>query len=124
LSRAVDSNDTNAQLAVFFRREAAEDSQKLREFRRLSTELRQAVRMRDRMRGEMAAAYEKRMDFMEELESVRGIIAHTKATKFLKDTQLKDDTKLAQLCDLERQMKLRAIEKWLFIQRLLCNVPF
>ncbi|GKA42738.1 hypothetical protein Tco_0735398 [Tanacetum coccineum] len=195
LSRAVDSHATKDQLAVLFRRETAKDAEKLREFHRLSTELRQAVRMRDRYIDELKMSYscddilesvdiirrmqlddrekasrlllmaretqlkmhEKsrfvvklrgravgpRMDrlsmttelryhaqsldwikVLEELETVRGIITPAKAVEFLKDTQLKDDAKLAQLHDLERQVELRAVEKELFIQKLLRNVPF
>nr|GEW34095.1 hypothetical protein [Tanacetum cinerariifolium] len=75
--------------------------------------------MSDLLNGELAVACEK-----EELQSVRGIIAPTKATEFLKETRVKDDSKLAQLHDLERQTKLRAVEKDLFIQKLLRNVPF
>ncbi|GKD71400.1 hypothetical protein Tco_1325490 [Tanacetum coccineum] len=89
-----------------------------------ATEDQRFARQINRLRGEMAVACEKRMGFVEELETVRGIITPAKAVEFLKDTQLKDDAKLAQLHDLERQVELRAVEKELFIQKLLRNVPF
>nr|GEW15378.1 hypothetical protein [Tanacetum cinerariifolium] len=54
------------------------------------------------LRGDMAAACEKRIGFVKELESVRGIIATAKVVEILKETRLKDDVKLAQLRDLER----------------------
>ncbi|GJU78950.1 hypothetical protein Tco_1276020 [Tanacetum coccineum] len=41
------SHDTKDQFSVLFRREVVEDSEKLQEYRRLSGELREAVRMRD-----------------------------------------------------------------------------
>ncbi|GJY68130.1 hypothetical protein Tco_0471112 [Tanacetum coccineum] len=82
------------------------------------------ARQINRLRGEMAVACENRMTLVEELEDVRGIIAPAKAAKFLKETQLKDDAKMEQLQDLERQMELRAVEKELFVQKLLRNVPF
>ncbi|GJR00758.1 hypothetical protein Tco_0523742 [Tanacetum coccineum] len=47
LSHAADSHDTNDQLSVLFRREVDEDSQKVQEYRRLSGELRETVRMMD-----------------------------------------------------------------------------
>nr|GEW83229.1 hypothetical protein [Tanacetum cinerariifolium] len=52
-SYLADSHATNDQLSVLFRREVAEDSQKVQEFRRLSSELREAVRMRDQYIDEL-----------------------------------------------------------------------
>ncbi|GKC72509.1 hypothetical protein Tco_1118392, partial [Tanacetum coccineum] len=53
LSRAADLHATNDQLLVLFRRKVAEDSHKVQEFRRLSSELREVVRMRDRYINEL-----------------------------------------------------------------------
>ncbi|GKC44483.1 hypothetical protein Tco_1062205 [Tanacetum coccineum] len=47
LSRAADSYVTKDQLKVLFEREVAEDAGKVREFHRLSSELREAVRRGD-----------------------------------------------------------------------------
>ncbi|GJY10492.1 hypothetical protein Tco_0378677 [Tanacetum coccineum] len=47
LPRDADSNDIKDQLSVLFQRVVAEDSQKMQDYRRLSSELREAVRMRD-----------------------------------------------------------------------------
>nr|GEX27490.1 hypothetical protein [Tanacetum cinerariifolium] len=77
-----------------------------------------------RLREEMIDAYEKRMYFVEELESVVGVIAPAKAAEFSNETHVKDDAKLGHLHDLERQAGLRAVEKEPFIQKLLRNVPF
>ncbi|GKB03352.1 hypothetical protein Tco_0831441 [Tanacetum coccineum] len=46
LSRAADSHDIRDQLSMLFLREVAEDSEKMHEYRRLSSELRQGVKMR------------------------------------------------------------------------------
>nr|GEW24284.1 hypothetical protein [Tanacetum cinerariifolium] len=74
-----------------------------------------------RLREEIAVACEKRMSLIEELENVRGIIAPAKASKFLRETQLKDEVEMARLQDVERQIELRAVEKELFVQKLLRN---
>ncbi|GJS60622.1 hypothetical protein Tco_0655406 [Tanacetum coccineum] len=47
LSHDADSHDTKDQSSVLFRREVAEDSKKVYECRRLSDDIREAVRMRD-----------------------------------------------------------------------------
>ncbi|GKD55500.1 hypothetical protein Tco_1288887 [Tanacetum coccineum] len=47
LAHAADSNDIRDQLSVLFRREVVEDLQKMEDYRRLSSEMRKAVRMRD-----------------------------------------------------------------------------
>ncbi|GKB38572.1 hypothetical protein Tco_0883514 [Tanacetum coccineum] len=47
LSHDADSHDTKDQSSVLFRREVAEDSEKVYEYRRLSDDIREAVRMRD-----------------------------------------------------------------------------
>ncbi|GJU53538.1 hypothetical protein Tco_1227252 [Tanacetum coccineum] len=46
LSRAADSHDIRDQLSVLFLREVAEISEKMHEYRRLSSELRLGVKMR------------------------------------------------------------------------------
>ncbi|GKG58340.1 hypothetical protein Tco_0592119, partial [Tanacetum coccineum] len=56
--------------------------------------------------------------------SVKGIIDVGKATEFVTDTLRKDDAEMAQLRELERQMELRPLEKELFIQKLIQNVPY
>ncbi|GJS87346.1 zinc finger, CCHC-type containing protein [Tanacetum coccineum] len=47
LSRVADSHDIRDQFLVLFRREVAEDSYKIHNYRRLSSKLREGVRMRD-----------------------------------------------------------------------------
>ncbi|GJS60146.1 hypothetical protein Tco_0654930 [Tanacetum coccineum] len=74
--------------------------------------------------GEINVACENRIVLVEELEEVRSMIALAKAAEILRETQLKDDALMAQLQEMERQMELRAIEKELFVQKLLHNVPF
>ncbi|GKB89031.1 hypothetical protein Tco_0961303 [Tanacetum coccineum] len=48
LSRAADSRDIRDQLSVLFRREVSEDVEKMEDYRRLSNELRNGVKMRNR----------------------------------------------------------------------------
>ncbi|GKD77259.1 hypothetical protein Tco_1339880 [Tanacetum coccineum] len=110
LREAVKTSDWVDMLVFYYRKTAVED--------------RKFARQISRLREEMVAAYEKRMYFFEELESVVRIIVPAKATEFLNETQMKDNVKLGHLHDLERQTKLRAIEKELFIQKQLRYVPF
>ncbi|GJU92565.1 hypothetical protein Tco_1317321 [Tanacetum coccineum] len=53
LLHVVDSYDIKDQLLVLFQREVAEDSQKMHDYCRLSSELREAVRMRDEYMNEL-----------------------------------------------------------------------
>nr|GEU29094.1 hypothetical protein [Tanacetum cinerariifolium] len=48
LARAADSDDIGDQLLVLFSREVAEDTEKMENYRQLSGQLRNGVRMRDR----------------------------------------------------------------------------
>ncbi|GJR70891.1 hypothetical protein Tco_0016956 [Tanacetum coccineum] len=89
------------------RRAAAED-------RRFATQL-------NTLREEMENVCEKRRNLAYELRSVKGIIDVGKASEFVTDTLRKDDAEMAQLRELERQMELRALEKELFIQKLVHN---
>nr|GEU81374.1 hypothetical protein [Tanacetum cinerariifolium] len=62
-----------------------------------------------------------RRNLVDELCSVRSVIAHVKVVELLNDNLTKDEAKMAQLRELERQLELRALEKELFIQRLVQN---
>ncbi|GJZ88908.1 DNA helicase [Tanacetum coccineum] len=53
LSRAADSYDIRDQLSVLFRREVVEDSQRMHDYRRLSAELTDGVKMRDEYMNEL-----------------------------------------------------------------------
>nr|GEZ63571.1 hypothetical protein [Tanacetum cinerariifolium] len=74
------------------------------------------------MREEIADVCEYWRNFVNELHSVRSIIAPGKVVEFLSDTLRKDDAEMA-LRELEMQMELRTLEKELFIQKLVRNVP-
>ncbi|GKB90170.1 hypothetical protein Tco_0962442, partial [Tanacetum coccineum] len=56
LAHAAESGVTKDQLIVLFEREVAEDAEKIRDFRRLSSELREAVRRRDAYVVELRAS--------------------------------------------------------------------
>ncbi|GJW51216.1 hypothetical protein Tco_0092567, partial [Tanacetum coccineum] len=55
---------------------------------------------------------------------LKRVISPRKMAEFLNEVQLKDDQRLTQLENLERETELRAFEKELFVQKLLRNVPF
>ncbi|GKD49112.1 hypothetical protein Tco_1278088 [Tanacetum coccineum] len=110
LRSIVGSSDWTEVLRYFYRRAAAED----RGF---------AMRM-NLLREEIADVCEYRRNLADELCSVRNVIAPVKAAELLNDTLTKDEAKMAQLRELERQLELRALEKELFIQKLVRNVPF
>ncbi|GJU57547.1 hypothetical protein Tco_1235313 [Tanacetum coccineum] len=102
-----DSSDWTDVLNCFCRKAAAED-------RRFATKLHM-------LREEMANVCEKIRNLAVELSSMRGIIVTGKAAEFVLDTVGKDEAEMAQLRELERQMELRALEKELFIQKLVGN---
>ncbi|GJX78230.1 hypothetical protein Tco_0325041 [Tanacetum coccineum] len=106
----VGSSDWTEVLRYFCRRAAAED----RRF---------AMRM-NLLRQEIADVCEYRRNLADELCSVRSVIVAVKAVELLNDTLMKDEAKMAQLRELERQLELRALEKELFMQKLVQNVPF
>ncbi|GJZ34980.1 hypothetical protein Tco_0580797 [Tanacetum coccineum] len=110
LREAADSLDWVDMMVLYFRRSAAED--------------RKFVSQINMLRGEMIVACQERVCFVQELETVAEASAPQKMTKFLNETQVKDDEKLLHLQNLERETELRAVEKELFIQKLLRNVPF
>ncbi|GKE42366.1 hypothetical protein Tco_1469650 [Tanacetum coccineum] len=110
LRSIVGSSDWTEVLRYFCRRAAAED-------RRFT------MRM-NLLREEIADVCEYRRNLADELCSVRSVIAPVKAAELLNDTLRKDEAKMAQLRELERQLELRALEKELFIQKLVRNVPF
>nr|GEX00345.1 hypothetical protein [Tanacetum cinerariifolium] len=82
-----------------------------------------AMRM-NLLRQEIADVCEYRRNLADELCSIRSVIALVNAVELLNDTLLKDGAKMEQLCELERQLELRALEKELFIQKLVQNGPF
>ncbi|GKC34281.1 hypothetical protein Tco_1046665 [Tanacetum coccineum] len=82
-----------------------------------------AMRM-NLLRREIVDVCEYKRNLADELCSVRSVIAPVKAAELLNDTLMKDEAKMAQLRELERQLELRALEKEMFIQKLVRNVPF
>ncbi|GKA52789.1 hypothetical protein Tco_0746104 [Tanacetum coccineum] len=76
------------------------------------------------LREEIADVCKYRRNLINELCSVRSVIAPVKAAELLNDSLTKDEVKMAQLLELERQLELRALKKELFTQKLVRNVPF
>ncbi|GJT39689.1 hypothetical protein Tco_0939554 [Tanacetum coccineum] len=110
LCSIVGSFDWTEVLRYFCRRATAED-------RRFAMQM-------NLLREEIVDVCEYRRNLVDEFCSVRSIIAFVKAVELLNDTLRKDEAKMAQLRELERQLELRALEKELFIQKLVRNVPF
>ncbi|GJZ69275.1 hypothetical protein Tco_0632825 [Tanacetum coccineum] len=71
-------------------------------YRRSAAEDREFARHANALRGKLVVVCEERVYFVEELESVKRVIAP----------------------NLEREAEMRAIEKELFVPKLLRNVPF
>ncbi|GKB27266.1 hypothetical protein Tco_0866667, partial [Tanacetum coccineum] len=95
------SSDWSDMFIFYCRRYAAEDH----EFaRRINT-----------LRGELTVACQERVYFVQELETVKRIIAPVKMVELLNEIQLKDDQRLMQLQNLERETELRTFEKELFV---------
>ncbi|GJW54557.1 hypothetical protein Tco_0098642 [Tanacetum coccineum] len=57
LARATDSHDIRDLLSVLFRREVIQDSQKMQDYHRLSNELREGVRLRDKYINYLQMSY-------------------------------------------------------------------
>ncbi|GJZ36392.1 hypothetical protein Tco_0582583 [Tanacetum coccineum] len=108
LRESTDSSDWVDLLVLYFRRSVAED--------------RKFGRKINRLRGEMILACEERVYFIQELETVSAVIALKKMAEFLNEIQVKDDEKLQQLHNLERETEVRGVVKELFIRKLLRNV--
>ncbi|GJY32429.1 hypothetical protein Tco_0415924 [Tanacetum coccineum] len=111
-----------AKTAEFMREIQAKDKETVDKLRILQREMELNARKKElfieKLKGIVPIVLVK------ELEEVRSMIALAKAAEILRETQLKDDSMMAQLQYMEMQMELRTIEKELFIQKLLHNVPF
>nr|GFC43765.1 hypothetical protein [Tanacetum cinerariifolium] len=66
----------------------------------------------------------KRRNLADELRSIKGIVVVRKAAEFVTDTLRKDNVQVSQLRKVESQMEFRALEKEMFIQKLVGNVPY
>ncbi|GJX48082.1 hypothetical protein Tco_0273272 [Tanacetum coccineum] len=60
---------------------------------------------------EMVATYDERVDFIQELEVVPGVVAMVKTAEFLNDTLWKDDRRMQRLRKLQMDADLMAYEK-------------
>nr|GEU95172.1 hypothetical protein [Tanacetum cinerariifolium] len=97
LRSIVGSSDWTKVLRYFCRKAATED----RGF---------AMRI-NLLREEIADVCEYMRNLADELCSVRSVIAPVKAADMLNDSLTKDEAKMAQLRELERQLELRTLEK-------------
>nr|GEV67414.1 hypothetical protein [Tanacetum cinerariifolium] len=96
---------------LFFCREAADEDKKI------ATKL-------NRLREEMMVIREKRMNLVEELRSVSGIVVIEKAAEFVSKTVRKDNAQIEQLRKIESHMEVRSLEKELRTQKIVGNIPY
>nr|GEW63784.1 hypothetical protein [Tanacetum cinerariifolium] len=72
-----------------------------------------------RFRRETICACEDMVSFVQELKSLSEVTVTIKMAKFLNETMAKDDGRVLQLHNLERELDERAVEKQCFAQKLL-----
>ncbi|GKE85247.1 hypothetical protein Tco_1558989, partial [Tanacetum coccineum] len=106
----VGSSDWSDMFIFYCRRYAAED-------RKFASQI-------NTLRGELTVACQERIYFVQELKTVKSVIAPVTMAEFLNEIQFKEDQRLMQLQNLERETEARAFEKELFVQKLLRNVSF
>nr|GEZ47181.1 hypothetical protein [Tanacetum cinerariifolium] len=107
LAGAADSTDIKDQLSVLFRREVKEETQKMHDYRRLSDELRESVRMRDA--------------YIEEFQRLQMYVYSNEVTEsieILKSMQVDDIEKAFRLILMARDIQNKVYEKYNFITKL------
>nr|GEX69434.1 hypothetical protein [Tanacetum cinerariifolium] len=104
LARATEFDDIRDQLLVLFTREVVEDTEKIENYRELSGQLRNSVRMRDRYIGELRTS-----DMSDEVVD---------SIEILKRVQLDDMEKASRLLLMAREIQTKVFEKNTFIARL------
>ncbi|GJR71537.1 hypothetical protein Tco_0083902 [Tanacetum coccineum] len=104
LVHAAESDVTKDRLIVLFEREVVEDTRKVRDFHRLSSELKEAVRRRD--------------GYVVELRASRSYDDALGTIKILSRMQLDDMEKAARLLLMARETQIKVDEKTYFIMRM------
>ncbi|GJY81015.1 hypothetical protein Tco_0493766 [Tanacetum coccineum] len=93
LSHAADSNDIRDQLSVLLQREVVKDLQKMEDYRRLSSELREAVRMRD--------------GYISELQMSDSSNEVAESIEIMRSMQLDDMEKASRLLLMATELQIR-----------------
>ncbi|GJY30175.1 hypothetical protein Tco_0413670 [Tanacetum coccineum] len=104
LARTADSDDIKELLLVLFTKEVTEDTKKMENYRELSGELRNDVRMRDKYIRELQTSHMSD----EVIESI----------EILKRVQLDDMEKASRLLLMLREIQSKMFKKNTFIARL------
>ncbi|GJY39722.1 hypothetical protein Tco_0426086 [Tanacetum coccineum] len=104
LARVADSRDIKDQLSVIFRTEVFQDSQKMRDYYRLSNEITEAVRMRD--------------EYMKELQMLPKSDAVCESVAIMRRMQVDDMQVASRLMLMATEMQMKVCEKNSFISRL------
>nr|GFB61493.1 hypothetical protein [Tanacetum cinerariifolium] len=81
------------------------------------------ARKMNRLRGETIVACEDMVAFVQEHETLSGVAMTAKTADFLNENMIKDDGRVLQLHNLEREAEERAAEKERFVQKLFRDVP-
>ncbi|GJY74506.1 hypothetical protein Tco_0478937 [Tanacetum coccineum] len=97
LSRAADSDDIKDQLLVLFTKEVAEDKEKMENYRQLSGQLRNDVKMRDRYIRELRTS-----DMSDEV---------VESIEIIKQVQLDDMEKASSFLLMAREIQSKVFEK-------------
>ncbi|GKD75799.1 hypothetical protein Tco_1334081 [Tanacetum coccineum] len=93
LARVADSRDIRDQLSVIFRREVFQDSQKMRDYYRLSNEITEAVRMRD--------------EYMKELQTVLRSDDVGESVEIMRRMQVDDMEAVSRLMLMATEMQMK-----------------
>ncbi|GJX10423.1 hypothetical protein Tco_0200282 [Tanacetum coccineum] len=101
LARVADSRDIKDQLSVIFRREVFQDSQKMRDYYRLSNEITEAVRMRD--------------EYMKELQMLPKSDAVCESVAIMRRMQVDDMQVASRLMLMATEMQMKVCKKNNFI---------
>ncbi|GJQ90603.1 hypothetical protein Tco_0001742 [Tanacetum coccineum] len=88
-------------------------------YRKLASEDQEVALRFNRLRGDRNVAFEDKMDFVQELESVMGVSVVAKTAVFLKEMMEKEDSREYHLENLENETKQRALEMESFVQKLM-----
>nr|GEX50439.1 hypothetical protein [Tanacetum cinerariifolium] len=104
LARTADSDDIRDRLSVLFTNEAAKDIDKMENYRQLSGDLRNGVRMRD--------------IYIRELRTSHVSDEFVESIHILKHTELDDMEKASHLLLMATEVQNKVFEKNTFIARL------
>ncbi|GJY88372.1 hypothetical protein Tco_0503000, partial [Tanacetum coccineum] len=93
MARVADSRDIRDQLSAIFHREVFEDSQKMRDYYRLSNEITESVRMRD--------------EYMKELQIIPRSDVVGESVEIMRRMQVDDTEAISRLMLMATEMQMK-----------------